>query len=295
MDWIPSAPYAPEALCYADPEDWRGALELLKRKAEDPVGYTADAVIKCWKVKLTKKEFAAAGWIFSAERWPMGRAKADADAYGMGALIGALSDLLPRPFALIDGDASSPSLLATWGSTPQYVEKLRAFKAGSAGDTKAMSDPVSFGDRLTQLLSERGLTQAALSEAAAIDRSLISRLCRDERKPTRFAVDRIAAALTITKEELLAGANCTAGDLGKSDGERDAQTVTKALTRAAEAEKRAAAAEEKARVLTGQNASLRAALSFVMGAIADAQGQITRELEARGLAAALGTENGGTP
>lgn len=134
-----SAPQAADADRYADPEDWRGALERLKREAEEGTGYTPEALIHGWMVTLTYGGgVAGAGWLFRAQRWPKDRAKADADAYWISALISALSDLLPRPFALLDGDWSSPSLHATWGSTPQYVEKTRsALVAGSAGDTKA--------------------------------------------------------------------------------------------------------------------------------------------------------------
>lgn len=65
--------------------------------------------------------------------------------------------------------------------------------------------PERFAERLFHLADEATLSQAALAEAAAVDRSLVCRLMKGTRAPTPNAVARLAAALDVTPHTLLSG------------------------------------------------------------------------------------------
>lgn len=67
--------------------------------------------------------------------------------------------------------------------------------------------PVPFGDRLRDRLAALGenATQAWLAERSGVDRSLISRLVRNERPPTLDTLQALAPALEIDVAELVAG------------------------------------------------------------------------------------------
>jgi transcriptional regulator with XRE-family HTH domain len=70
-------------------------------------------------------------------------------------------------------------------------------------------DLVMFGDRLRDALHHRGAdaTQAWLSERSGVDRSLISRIVKNDRIPTLDTLQSLAPALGIDLRELVAGTN----------------------------------------------------------------------------------------
>lgn len=66
------------------------------------------------------------------------------------------------------------------------------------------SDPkVTFGRRLRELRSARGLSQEALADAAGLDRTYVSSCERGRRNVSLENICRLASALGVKPEELL--------------------------------------------------------------------------------------------
>lgn len=59
----------------------------------------------------------------------------------------------------------------------------------------------TFGGVLTTLLTERNMTQTRLAELAGLSHSFISRLCRNDRSPSRATVSDLAYVLNCTLAE----------------------------------------------------------------------------------------------
>lgn len=64
---------------------------------------------------------------------------------------------------------------------------------------------VPFGAKLASLLETHGISQASLSEKSGVDRSLISRMVRGDRKPSTETLRQLAPALAIDIAELVRG------------------------------------------------------------------------------------------
>jgi transcriptional regulator with XRE-family HTH domain len=65
------------------------------------------------------------------------------------------------------------------------------------------SSTESFGARLARLRKERGFTQVELAEKVGMIQALISDYERDKLRPYADVVARLAAALSVTADELL--------------------------------------------------------------------------------------------
>ena len=61
---------------------------------------------------------------------------------------------------------------------------------------------MTIGEKLTQLMKEKGLTQAALSKLSGISQSTISDYCNDKKSPTLPNAKAIADVLDVTLDEL---------------------------------------------------------------------------------------------
>ena len=76
--------------------------------------------------------------------------------------------------------------------------------------------PATVGERLLWLRKRHGLSQAALAKAATISREAVSKYERDESSPTVDTAARIAEALDVSIDFLVAG---TPDDDGAIDGD----------------------------------------------------------------------------
>lgn len=57
-----------------------------------------------------------------------------------------------------------------------------------------------FGDKLTELLNERGMKQYELAEIAGITRACVCRLCKNERNPRYTTLMNVCNALGVSPE-----------------------------------------------------------------------------------------------
>ncbi len=64
---------------------------------------------------------------------------------------------------------------------------------------------VSFGKRLRELRTEKGISQEALALDAGFDRTYMSLIERGKRNPSLVSICRIAQILEVNPQELLAG------------------------------------------------------------------------------------------
>lgn len=80
----------------------------------------------------------------------------------------------------------------TESGTPDELEAIRQLD----------SDEQNFADRVSALMTQRGLTQKALAELSGVGQPAISMMLRRNCRPQQKTVQRIAEALGVTAESL---------------------------------------------------------------------------------------------
>ncbi len=125
----------------------------------------------------------------------------------------------------------------------------------------------TFGDRLKNLAKAQSLSQAKLGKSARVDRTTVGRIIKGERQPTGEQLDRLASALSMTREELVGPFSFDIAPLEQRFAELQTQ-LAEAKAQAEHEAARAAQAEQVQEALQGQ---VRDLVGAVQAARADAE------------------------
>ena len=86
----------------------------------------------------------------------------------------------------------------------EEAERLDADRSKEFATTRDLMDEeeIFFADRVLAVMQERGMSQAALAEACMMGQPAISNLLARRNRPQQRTVDKIAAALKVSPDEL---------------------------------------------------------------------------------------------